>query len=152
MGWIWIILTDNSSIHTSGITLFFSWLWFSSDSTLDCICRTGFSASATADTFRTVGVFHRVYYHLACFCTFSAFYTLIFIHSVLIQRHRIKYGIKRSQRTDIFAERTVDQNGENNCYDKDHILPYVQPAQCTAHGFIQKYQRQSALQCSCRAD
>ena len=152
MGWIWIILTDNSSIHTSGITLFFSWLWFSSDSTLDCICRTGFSASATADTFRTVGVFHRVYYHLACFCTFSAFYTLIFIHSILIQRHRIKDGIKRSQRTDIFAERTVDQNGENDCYDKDHILPYVQPAQCTAHGFIQKYQRQSALQCSCRAD
>ena len=63
---------------------------------------------AAADTFRTVGVFHRVYDHLACFCTFSAFYTLIFIHSVLIQRDRIKDGIKCSQGTDIFAERTVD--------------------------------------------
>ena len=54
--------------------------------------------------------------------------------SILIQRHRIKDGIKCSQRTDIFAERTVDQNGENDGYGKDHILPYGQPAQCTAHG------------------
>ena len=98
----------SSSIYTSGITLFSSWLWFSSDSTLDCICRTDFAASSTTDTFRTVGVFHRVYDHLAGFCTFSAFYTLILIHSVFIQGHRIKYGIKCSQGTDIFTKRTVD--------------------------------------------
>ena len=107
-GWTWIIWADNSSIHTAGVTLFSSWLWFSSDSTLDCICRANFFAPAAADALRTVRVFHRVHDHLAGFCTFSAFYTLILIHSVFIQGNRIKYGIKCSQGTDIFAKRTVD--------------------------------------------
>ena len=120
--------------------------------TCNGVYRTCLLTPSATDTFRTVGVFHRVYDHLACFCTFSAFYTLIFIHSVLIQRDRIKDGIKCSQGTDIFAERTVDHNGENDCYDKDHILPYVQPAQCTAHGFIQKHQWKPAFQRTCRTD
>ena len=41
---------------------------------------------------------------------------------------------------------------KNNRYDQNRIFPYVQPANGTAHRFIQKHQRKSALQRSGRTD
>ncbi len=119
---------------------------------MDCLCWADFLASSTTNTFCTVRVIHRVHFHLACFCTFSTVNTLFHIYSVTVYRNSIKYRIKSSQRADIFAEWTIYHNRKNNRDDQNHILPYVKPAHCTAHGFIQKYQRKTALQRSCRTD
>ena len=114
--------------------------------------RTGLFTSSAADTLWTVRVFHRVDFHLTGFCTFSTADTFIHIYTVFVNGYLIKYGIKSSKGTNIFTERSVNNNGQNNRYDQNRIFPYVQPANGTAHRFIQKHQRKSALQRSGRTD
>ena len=114
--------------------------------------RTGLFTPSAADTLWTVRVFHRVDFHLTGFCTFSTSDTFIHIHTVSVNGYLIKYGIKSSKGTNIFTERSVNNNGQNNRYDQNRIFPYVQPANGTAHRFIQKHQRKSALQRSGRTD
>ena len=108
--------------------------------------------SPTPDTFCTVRVIHRVYFHLACFCTFSTVNALFHIYSIAVNRNTIKYWIKSSQRTDIFTKWTIYYNRKNYCNNKDRILPYKKPSDRTAHGFIQKYQRKPTFQRTCRTD
>ena len=83
---------------------------------------------------------------------FSTADTFIHIYTVSVNGYLIKYGIKSSKGTNIFTERSVNNNGQNNRYDQNRIFPYVQPANGTAHRFIQKHQRKSALQRSGRTD
>ena len=119
---------------------------------MDCLRWTGFFASSTTNTLCTVRVIHRVHFHLACFCTFSTVNTLFHIYSVTVNRNSIEYRIKSSQRADILTEWTIYYDRKNYCDNKNCILPYKKPADCTAHGFIQKYQWKSTLQCACRTD
>ena len=66
--------------------------------------RTGLFTSSATDTFRAVGVFHRVDLHLTGFCTFSTVDTFFHIYTVSVNGYLIKYGIKSAKRTNIFAE------------------------------------------------
>ena len=119
---------------------------------MDCLRWTGFFASSTTNTLCTVRVIHRVHFHLACFCTFSTVNTLFHIYSVTVNRNSIEYRIKSSQRADILTEWTIYYDRKNYCDNKNCILPYKKPADRTAHGFIQKYQRKPTLQRTCRTD
>ena len=116
------------------------------------VYRTCLLTPSATDTFRTVGVFHRVDHHLASLCTFSAVNAFFHIYTVAVNGNLIEYGIKRAKRTNITAKWSVNNNGKNNCHDQNCIFPYVQPANGTAHSLVQKYQRQSAFQSSCRTD
>ena len=120
--------------------------------TLNRMHRTGLLTASAADTLRAVAVFHRVYFHLARLCTFSTVNTFIHIHTVTVNRHLIKYGIKCAKRTDISAERSVYNNGKKNRHDQNSILPYVKPSNRPTHCLVQKHQGKSAFQGSCRAD
>ena len=119
---------------------------------MDCLRWTGFFASSTTNTLCTVRVIHRVHFHLACFCTFSTVNTLFHIYSVTVNRNSIEYRIKSSQRADILTEWTIYYDRKNYCDNKNCILPYKKPADRTAHGFIQKYQRKPTFQRTCRTD
>ena len=119
---------------------------------MDCLRWTGFFASSTTNTLCTVRVIHRVHFHLACFFTFSTVNTLFHIYSVTVNRNSIEYRIKSSQRADILTERTIYYDRKNYCDNKNCILPYKKPADRTAHGFIQKYQRKPTFQRTCRTD
>ena len=114
--------------------------------------RTGLFTSSAADTLRAVRVFHRVDFHLTGFCTFSTVNTLFHIYSVTVNRNSIEYRIKSSQRADILTEWTIYYDRKNYCDNKNCILPYKKPADRTAHGFIQKYQRKPTFQRTCRTD
>lgn len=114
--------------------------------------RTGLFTSSAADTLRAVRVFHRVDFHLTCFCTFSTVNALLLVYTITKNRYFVKYRIKRSQWTDIFTKRPVNKNCQNDHNHQNHIFPYVKPSDCTAHGLIQQYKRKTTFQCSCRAD
>lgn len=116
------------------------------------VYRTCLLTPSATDTFRTVGVFHRVDHHLASLCTFSTVNAFFHIYTVAVNGNLIEYGIKCAKRTNITAKWSVNDNGKNNCHDQNCIFPYVQPSNGTAHCLIQKYQRQPAFQCTCWAD
>ena len=120
--------------------------------TCNGVYRTCLLTPSATDTFRTVGVFHRVDHHLASLCTFSTVNAFFCIHSITENRNFIKYRIKSTQRTDIFTERPINDNGEYDCDHQDRILPHIEPSHCTAHGFIQKHQWKPAFQRTCRTD
>ena len=120
--------------------------------TCNGVYRTRLLTPSATDTFRTVGVFHRVDHHLASLCTFSTVNAFFHIYTVAVNGNLIEYGIKCAKRTNITAKWSVNNNGKNNCHDQNCIFPYVQPANGTAHRFIQKHQRKSALQRSGRTD
>ena len=120
--------------------------------TCNGVYRTCLLTPSATDTFRTVGVFHRVDHHLASLCTFSTVNAFFHIYTVAVNGNLIEYGIKCAKRTNITAKWSVNNNGKNNCHDQNCIFPYVQPANGTAHSLVQKYQRQSALQSSGRTD
>ncbi len=117
------------------------------------VYRTCLLTPSATDTFRTVGVIHRVHFHLACFGTFSTVNTLFHIYTVAgINGNLIEYGIKCAKRTNITAKWSVNDNGKNNCHDQNCIFPYVQPSNGTAHSLVQKYQRKPTFQRTCRTD
>lgn len=120
--------------------------------TCNGVYRTCLLTPSATDTFRTVGVFHRVDHHLASLCTFSTVNAFFHIYTVAVNGDLIEYGIKCAKRTNITAKWSVNNNGKNNCHDQNCIFPYVQPANGTTHRLVQKYQRQSALQSSGRTD
>ena len=76
--------------------------------------RTGLFAPSTADTLTAVGVFHRIYFHLAGLCTFSTMNTFVHIHMVTEYRYPIKYRVKCTKRANIFAKWAVDYDGKYN--------------------------------------
>lgn len=116
------------------------------------VYRTCLLTPSATDTFRTVGVFHRVDHHLASLCTFSTVNAFFHIYTVAVNGNLIEYGIKCAKRTNITAKWSVNNNGKNNCHDQNCIFPYVQPANGSSHCLIQKNQWQSAFQSSCRTD
>ena len=120
--------------------------------TCNGVYRTCLLTPSATDTFRTVGVFHRVDHHLASLCTFSAVNAFFHIYTVAVNGNLIEYGIKCAKRTNITAKWSVNNNGKNNCHDQNCIFPYVQPSNGTAHCLIQKYQREPTFQCTCRTD
>ena len=120
--------------------------------TCNGVYRTCLLTPSATDTFRTVGVFHRVDHHLASLCTFSTVNAFIFIHAVPEYGNRIKGRIKGPKRTDISAKWTINNDSKNNRNDQNSILPYIKSSHRTAHGFIQQDQRNAAFQCACRTD
>ena len=104
------------------------------------VYRTCLLTPSATDTFRTVGVFHRVDHHLASLCTFSTVNAFFHIYTVAVNGNLIEYGIKCAKRTNITAKWSVNNNGKNNCHDQNCIFPYVQPANGTAHSLVQKYE------------
>lgn len=116
------------------------------------VYRTCLLTPSATDTFRTVGVFHRVDHHLASLCTFSTVNAFFCIYSIAKNRNFVKYRIKSAQRTDIFTEWPVNNNREYDRNHKNRIFPYKKPSYRTAHGFIQKHQWKSSFQRTCRAD
>ena len=75
--------------------------------------RTGLFTSSAADPLRAVRVFHRVDFHLTCFCTFSTVNALVMVYSVAENGYFIKDGIECTQWADIFTEWTVNNNRSN---------------------------------------
>ena len=114
--------------------------------------RTSLFASSATDTLRTVAVFHRVHFHLTSLCTFSTTNAFVHIHTITVNGHSIKYRIKCAKRTDISAKRSVYNNRKNDCYNQNRILPHIKPSDSSTHCLVQKHQRKSSLQCSCRTD
>ena len=57
------------------------------------VYRTCLLTPSATDTFRTVGVFHRVDHHLASLCTFSAVNAFFHIYTVAVNGDLIEYGI-----------------------------------------------------------
>ena len=80
-------------------------------STPNRLDRTRLFASSTADALTTIRIFHRIYFHLAGFCTFSTVNTFLHIHTITVNRHPVKYRIKSSKGTDIPAKRSVNNYG-----------------------------------------
>ena len=115
-------------------------------------CWTYFFALTAANTLRMVGRFGRINLHLADLCAGAALGTLIFIYPVFEHGNRIKNRIDGAQRTDIFAERAVDDHGQKNGNGKQYVLPGIQPAKYVLHGPVQQNQRDAALQRPNRAD
>ena len=111
-----------------------------------------FFAQPAADTFRAVCMLHRIYLHLTCLGTGAASRTFVLIHPVPEHRYWIEHRINGSQGANIFAERPVYQNRKYNRHCQSYILPHIQPAQCTAHRFVQQHQRQASLQRPRRTD
>ena len=83
------------------------------------VYRTCLLTPSATDTFRTVGVFHRVDHHLASLCTFSTVNAFFHIYTVAVNGNLIEYGIKRAKRTNITAKWSVNDNGKNNCHDQN---------------------------------
>ena len=99
-----------------------------------------------------ISVLYRVAAHPAYFRAGAAVHTLTLIHPVLEHRNRIEYRVNCPQRTDIFAERAVDDHGQKNGNGKQYVLPGIQPAKYVLHGPVQQNQRDAALQRPNRAD
>ena len=93
--------------------------------TCNGVYRTCLLTPSATDTFRTVGVFHRVDHHLASLCTFSTVNAFFHIYTVAVNGDLIEYGIKCAKRTNITAKWSVNNNGKNNCHDQNCIFPYV---------------------------
>ena len=88
--------------------------------------RTGFHTHTAADTLGMVGLFGDIDIHFACLCTSTAGYTFIFVHLHLKKRYPIQKRIKCAQRTQPFAERTVEQHAQHNRNNQDAELPREQ--------------------------
>ena len=113
---------------------------------------TCFFAQSASDTFCIIGVFYRVAVHFAGACACAAVNTAFFVYPVAEYRHRLEDRVDGSQRTDIFAEGTVDQNGQQYCEQKEKIFPCIKPSQSAVHSLIQKYMRNTALKRAGRTD
>ena len=72
------------------------------------VYRTCLLTPSATDTFRTVGVFHRVDHHLASLCTFSTVNAFFHIYTVAVNGNLIEYGIKCAKRTNITAKWSVN--------------------------------------------
>ena len=104
-------------------------------------CRTDFFTLSASDTFRVIGVFHRVNLHLTDFCTGPAMSTKFFIHLIMKYRNGLEQRIHCSKRTDVLTKRPVNNYRKyEDCCQKE-IFPTVKPAYCSTHSFIQQYQR-----------
>ena len=105
-----------------------------------------FLAYPAADAFCMIGILCWINLHLTGFGTGTAASACIFIHSIAEHRNRIKYRVDCTQRTYVFAKRTINQNRQKNCNHQQYIFPRIQPAQRILHGFVQKHQGNSSLQ------
>ena len=76
--------------------------------TCNGVYRTCLLTPSATDTFRTVGIFHRVDHHLASLCTFSTVNAFFHIYTVAVNGNLIEYGIKRAKRTNITAKWSVN--------------------------------------------
>ena len=99
-----------------------------------------------------VGSFGRINLHLADLCTGAAVGTLAIVYPVFEHGNRVKNRIDSSQRTEVFAERAINQDGQKNSNCQQNIFPSIQPSNGASHGLVQQDKRESALQCARRAD
>ena len=97
-------------------------------------------------------ILHRVHLHLTDLCADSAAGTFLIIYPVSEHRDGIEYRIDRSQRTNIFAERPVDQNRENDGNRQQHIFPCIQPSHRASHGLVEQDKGNPSLQRPGRTD
>ena len=112
----------------------------------DCSGRAYFLALTATDTLGMVRVLDRVHLHLARPGAGSAAGAFALVGPVAKYRNGIEYGIDSPQGTDVFAEGTVDNDGQKDRDNEQHVLPGIQPAQGAVHGSVQQDQRDTAFQ------
>ena len=103
---------------------------------------------STAYTFRIIGILHGVYIHFARLGTKAAVYTFMRINVHTHKADLLKECIKRTERTDIFAKRAVNDGAGQKADDQHRKLPLKQHAKRGAQAFIQDHKRHARLQCS----
>ncbi len=109
-------------------------------------------ALAAADTFCVVYLSYGTNLHGANLFALFAPSTRMWIHMIPIYRNPIEQRIDGSQRTDVLAERTIDQYGQKNSADQNPQLPLEEKADDALQRRIRGNQWDSALQCACRTD
>ena len=86
---------------------------------MDCFFWTTGLTLPAADTVKAVRIFINFNIKFADFLTGTAFCTLIRINFVTVKTYFIEQAVNCTERTDITAERSVNYNGRNYCYDKN---------------------------------
>lgn len=108
-----------------------------------CILRTDSNTITTTDTFHTIRRFRRVDTHAANFSAFATRHTFTAIKFGMIECKLIEKAINCTKRTHILAERSPNNDAQQNNRQKYGELPCEHYSQKRADSFIPKGKQDS---------
>jgi len=107
---------------------------------------------AAADTFHAVGILPHLNIHLAGSLTGIAVRTFSLIDAEAVKGDGIEQTVDRTEGTEVFAKRPVQEDGKDDQNDEDQTFPYEQKTCGLTNSIIEQDQRPAGHQRSRRTD
>lgn len=118
----------------------------------NCTCGAGCLAVAAADTVNAVGILPDPDIHTAGFLAGTAADAAVLFDTEAVECNRIEAAVHQSERTKVFAERTVKSDRQYSGNKKNGYLKPVAPSDCSTQSAVHKCQRNAAHQRTARTD